>query len=98
MYRRTDFDSLACRQRTVKKNKTQSKKPRRISVDKLGLMNVVGFLLRYDARSVRSDVEVHGEWFHRSKQSLISVLLDTEAALERAVTESTERDFYQSTG
>lgn len=58
---------------------------------------LVVLLLRYDARPVGLHVEIHGEGLRRvAEERLRLAVVDAQRALQRAVTESTETDFYSS--
>lgn len=62
------------------------------------MLNLVVFLLRYDARPVGTHIEIHCEGFRRVAEKHLRALavVDAQRALQRAVTESTETDFYSS--
>lgn len=59
---------------------------------------LVVFLLRHDARPVGMYIEIHCEGFRRVAEKHLRALavIDAQRALQRAVTESTETDFYSS--
>lgn len=65
--------------------------------NKLLVLDLVSLVLGHDAGPVRLYIEVHAERFRRGvHEKGLRALLDAQATLQRAVTESTETDFYST--
>lgn len=58
------------------------------------VQGLVSLVLGYDTGPIRPNVQIHAERLRR--QRLRRVVLDAQAILQRAVTESTETDLYSS--
>lgn len=59
------------------------------------VQGLVSLVLGYDTGPIRPNVQIHAERLRRQRLRRV-VLLDAQAILQRAVTESTETDLYSS--